>query len=207
MDGAAKFAAAALALRATYPWSIIPIRNDSQGHKKAACPWKEYRTRRPSIDETKRLFSMGGLTGLAAVLGAASASLYGRDFDVLEAYHRWAAHYPDLAQVLPTVKTARGRHVYGYSPDEVQTKDLGDGELRGEASYILLPPSLHPSGTSHTWVCLPRHPCSETIIAPDAAGLSRSWLSDTDLTPTEQRDRETENPRTGELEGVKGDSA
>lgn len=88
MDGAAKFQAAALALRATYPWAIIPIRNDGEGHKKAACKWKKFQTQRPSADETKRLFSRRGLTGLGVMLGEVSDGLWGRDFDVLDSYHR-----------------------------------------------------------------------------------------------------------------------
>lgn len=198
MDGRAIFEAAALALRATYPWSIIPIRNDELGHKRAACKWEQYQTRRPSADEIKHLFCRRDLTGLAVILGAVSGGMYGRDFDVLESYHRWAAQYPGLARMLPTVATARGRHVYAYHAGEVTTIGFEDGELRGAKHYIVLPPSLHPTGKRYAWVVLPRRPCPEVTIAPDAAGLSRSWLSDD--TPREQRDRESENPRVGESE-------
>jgi hypothetical protein len=198
MDRGARFKAAALALSATYPWSIIPIRSDEQGHKRAACKWEQYQRRRPSADEIKKVFSRRDPTGLAVILGAVSGGLYGRDFDVLGAFHRWAAQYSELAARLPTVKTSRGFHVYAYSPEVVQTKDLGDGEVRGEGSYLLLPPSIHRTGKIYAWVVLPRRPCPEVTIAPDAAGLSRSWLSDD--TPREQRDRESENPRVGESE-------
>jgi hypothetical protein len=175
MGGRAKFEAAALALRATYPWSIVPIRNDGQGRKKAACKWEQYQTRRPSSEEIRHLFRRGDLTGLAVILGAVSGGLYGRDFDVMESYHRWATQYPGLARLLPTVATGRGRHVYAYHGGQVRTIDFGDGELRGENHYIVLPPSLHPSGRRYAWVVPPRGPCAEVTIAPDVAGLARSW--------------------------------
>ena len=186
MDRRAKFEAAALALRATYDWSIIPIRNDGQGRKRAACKWEQYQRRRASAEEIKRLFSRRGITGLAVILGQVSHGLYGRDFDELEAYRRWAAQYPDLARVLPTAESVRGRHVYAYHVGAVRKIDLGDGELRGEEHYIVLPPSLHPTGKQYVWITPPRSPCPQITIAPDEAGLSRPWI------PLHQTKEETE---------------
>ncbi len=176
MGGRSNFEAAALALFATYDWSMIPIRNDHQGHKRAACKWEQYQGRRASAEEIKRLFSRRRITGLAVVLGGVSHGLYGRDFDVLEAYRRWSAQYPGLASVLPTVETARGRHVYAYHAREVRKIDLGDGELRGEEHYTVLPPSLHPTGKRYVWIIPPRSPCPQITISPDEAGLSRPWF-------------------------------
>lgn len=131
-------------------WSIIPIRYDrNTGKKPAACKWEEYQRRRPTPDELMRMFRLRGLTGLAVVLGPVSTGLYVRDFDVPEGYHQWAEAFPELAGRMPTYQTGRGFQVLGYHSDEVQTRDLGDGELRGEGAYSVLPRSLPPTGVRY----------------------------------------------------------
>jgi hypothetical protein len=127
-------------------WSIIPVVG-----KEAAGLWKPFQTR-PADDNTlRRLFARRGITGLAVVLGRVSAGLAVRDFDDAGAYHAWAAQNADDVARLPTVKTARGYHVYGRL-DEETFAALGDGELRGDSGhYVLLPPSWHPDGATYAW--------------------------------------------------------
>jgi Bifunctional DNA primase/polymerase, N-terminal len=75
-----------------------------------------------------------------------------RDFDQVEAYRRWSAEHPDEASRLPTVRTARGFHVYGRLVEETFV-DFGDGELRADCKhYVLLPPSRHPTGQNYVWL-------------------------------------------------------
>ena len=129
-------------------WSIIPIRT---GTKKPACQkWKNYQTERPDEARLKSWFANRRDIGMAVIFGDVSGGLVCRDFDTMESYHQWSAAHPDLAATLPTVATARGRHVY-FRSDHRGIVHLEDGELRG-AGYCLLPPSLHPSGTPYTWV-------------------------------------------------------
>ncbi len=128
-------------------WSIIPIR---PGTKKAACKWEQFQSVQPSEATLKKWFAENPAYGLAVILGAASGGLVCRDFDTMEAYERWARTHPDLARTLPTVATARGRHVYFGGTERTITK-MADGELRG-AGYCLLPPSRHPDGPVYTWL-------------------------------------------------------
>jgi len=60
----------------------------------------------------------------------------------------------------PSVATARGRHVYFRGLDRT-TIVLGYGELRGRGSYVVAPPSLHPSGVEYTWLLAPTGPLPE----------------------------------------------
>jgi hypothetical protein len=55
----------------------------------------------------------------------------------------------------PRVRTARGGHVY-FKGTADGTKVLAFGELRGAGSYVLIPPSVHPSGALYRWVTEPR---------------------------------------------------
>jgi hypothetical protein len=166
-------------------WTVIPTGRD----KKAVGKWKKYQTARPDGQELRRLFSGRGITGLAVVLGSASGGLGCRDFDVQGAYECWAARHQDLAAALPTVQTARGRHVYFLGPQFFAKFD--DGEYRGDAGhYCLLPPSRHPDGPLYRWV-VPLPPGAlPTVSDPEAAGLLAP------LTPCENQTERTERTET-----------
>jgi hypothetical protein len=127
-------------------WSIIPVRK-----KKAAGKWKQFQTGAADEATLRLLFAAPHVDGLAVLLGSASGGLVARDFDTMDGYKRWAGAHPDLAGTLPTVQTARGRHVYFRGPDGFH--ELGDGEYRGDSlHYCVLPPSRHPNGTEYRWV-------------------------------------------------------
>ena len=126
-------------------WSIIPTIG-----KRAAGRWKPFQEQPADEPTLRRMFARKGINGLAVILGIASGGLACRDFDAADAYHRWAADHPDLASTLPTVRTARGFHVYHRGHECFA--DLGDGEYRGDAKhYCLLPPSVHPDGPTYRW--------------------------------------------------------
>ncbi len=127
-------------------WSVIPTKG-----KKPACPWKQFQTRRASEAEIKKLFRKPGVDGLAVVFGPVSGGIACRDFDDEASYEAWKRKYPKTAKLLPTVKTARGYHVYFLGPEGF--KDFGNGEYRGDSGhYCLLPPSRHPDGVTYKWV-------------------------------------------------------
>ena len=113
--------------------------------------WKHYQARHATEAAIRRWFPDGKPRAVAVVLGKVSGNLVCRDFDTMEGYRRWAKAHPDLAAALPTVATARGRHVY-FCADDLGFADLGDGEYRGNGHYCLLPPSPHPDGTAYKWI-------------------------------------------------------
>lgn len=128
-------------------WSIIPVAG-----KRALGKWKHLQQRRPTVDELRAMFSRSGVTGLAVILGQVSGGLCVRDFDDVASYKKWKAQFPKTAKRLPTVRTARGYHVYCRIDDET-FHDFGDGELRGDSGhYVLLPPSVHPDGVDYRWI-------------------------------------------------------
>ena len=165
-------------------FSILPI-NGKRYHGRS---WKKYQTTPMPEHEIRHRFSSPSISGLAVVLGQISGDLCCRDFDDEGAYHAWAAEHPDHASTLPTAKTANGFHVY-FKTSRQNTRKLGDGELRGERSYCLLPPSKHPDGPIYEWV---REPSGQIpFIDPNLAGLSRTWGKYTEGTEV-QRHRGSE---------------
>ena len=149
-------------------WTVIPL---MAGKKVAAIEWKQYQKRKPAPRELRAWFGDNGVGGgIAVVLGSASGGLACRDFDDMEAYDRWAYRNPGLANELPTVITAKGRHVYFHGPDGYE--DLEDGEYRADSGhYCVAPPSLHPKGVRYEWM-KPLPPGELPRIAdPVSAGL------------------------------------
>lgn len=61
------------------------------------------------------------------------------------------------AAAVPYATTGRGRHYYLAGADE-PTITLPWGELRGRGSYVVAPPSTHPSGERYRWVVEPNGP-------------------------------------------------
>jgi hypothetical protein len=128
-------------------WPVFPVAG-----KKPLGPWKAFQQEPPDQNALLRLFAKENVTGIAVVTGRVSGGLAIRDFDDGNAYQAWARTHPYDAERLPTVKTARGFHLYGRL-DEEAFVDFGNGELRGDSGhYTLLPPSIHPSGQPYQWI-------------------------------------------------------
>jgi hypothetical protein len=109
----------------------------------------------------------------------------------MEGFEHWAAAHRELARKLPTVATARGRHVYFRSTWTGFIHLGGDGDLRCDSKhYCLLPPSWHPSGVLYRWVVpLPDGPLP--LVDPFAVGLAPA-TERTERTETTERAETTE---------------
>jgi len=146
-------------------WCVIPI---PHGRKEARIRWRKYQWTRPDRDQVRKWFASDD-ANVAVVLGPVSEGLACRDFDVSESYVAWAKAHPELAKLLPTVKTARGYHLYFLASIEGIRK-FADGELRGSRCYCMLPPSVHPDGPKYEWII---RPIAENLIVvdPELAGF------------------------------------
>lgn len=75
---------------------------------------------------------------------------------------------PELPQTVEVITGGGGRHIYFLAPDQeirCRPNALGPGlDLRGEGGYVLVPPSVHPSGRRYEWE-LSSHP-EDVAIAP-----------------------------------------
>ncbi len=169
-------------------WSVIPI---AAGAKKARGKWGRFQGEPASEAQLCKWFGNGSGDNIAVILGAVSGGLVCRDFDTLDSYNRWAVAHPEWAAILPTVATARGRHVYCRArADDLVFLDLRtldppeDGEYRGDAGhYCLLPPSVHPDGPTYSWLVPPPDGDIPLVIDVGEAGLLPLHVTERDLPP------------------------
>jgi len=168
-------------------WCIIPV---PLGSKKARIYWGKYQTERPDEKQIRNWFG-NGQTNLAVILGKISGGLTCMDFDELAAYEAWSAHYPDISAILPTAKTARGRHVFFLS-DLTKSQKIEGGDLKA-SGYCLLHPSLHPTGIEYQWLIPP----NGSIPFHNSLEI-KGWLF------TEETDETEETEETEDTEAIKG---
>ncbi len=130
----------ALELRAS-GISVIPVCGDSSPRepKKPAVKWRTYQRQIASEPELRSSFS-GDAQALGIVCGQVSG-LVVVDFDDHLRYQRFCRHLPQFA-VSYTVKTRRGYHVYFKTQEKVPTHQFAGGDIKGERSYVVAPPSV-----------------------------------------------------------------
>lgn len=145
--------------------AVIPLLRKS---KRPLVAWSEYQTNPPDRDTVNAWARRWPGCNWGVILGPPSAGLIALDFDDTASYARWAAAWPDVAQAAPTVGTARGAHVYLVGPAGQRTASMENygGEVKGAGGYVLLPPSIHPSGAVYHWL----HG-DVTAYVPDIADL------------------------------------
>ena len=122
-------------------YSVIPIQGDmSCGEpKKATMKWRAFQKRIASSEELGRMFDERA-GALAVVCGQVSRLLV-IDFDDHLRYQRFCRHLPQYADSY-TVKTRRGFHVYFRTEAKVPSHQVDGGDIKGEGSYVVAPPSV-----------------------------------------------------------------
>ena len=120
--------------------SVIPVAGDSASNepKKPTIRWRRYQKRIMAEAEVRASF-----TDEARALGIVCGRVSGLvviDFDDHLRYQRFCRHRPQLAKSY-TVKTRRGYHVYFKTAEKVPTHQFDGGDIKGEGSYVIAPPS------------------------------------------------------------------
>lgn len=124
--------------------SVIPLRPHD---KRPACPWKTYQQRLASDEELEGWFS-DDEANIGIVCGAISGGLVVADFDNALNLRSFLDVLPELEEATVRVSTARGGHIYLITTETIRTFQVEEFglDIKGEGSYVLAPPSIHPSG-------------------------------------------------------------
>jgi len=138
-------------------FSIIPC---VYGRKTSAIKWEPYTKRRPTREEVERWFFGRKKYNLAICCGGVSGNLVVIDFDSIESAKRLLdpERLLDERRGTLVVRTGGGGvHVYFRTKrplDTVKLPKLGI-EFRSEGTYVLAPPSIHPSGRPYEYLNTP----------------------------------------------------
>lgn len=121
-------------------YSVIPVHGDNAPDepKKPAVKWRQYQKRIASAAEIDAAFD-DRFTALGIVCGRVSRLLV-IDFDDHRRYRRFCMHLPQYADTY-SVKTRRGYHLYFRSDELVPSHQFDGGDIKGERSYVIAPPS------------------------------------------------------------------
>jgi len=160
-------------------WYVFPIR-PKRKEPLTAHGWKDATTDRQQIKQWWRRWPNANIA-----VACSRSNLFVLDIDGEKAYRTLRKLEGEFG-VLPdtcVVQTARGEHFY-FDPGNRQLRNtagkLGRGlDTRGIGGYVLVPPSVHPTGHEYTWKA---HPDTvEVAPAPE-------WLVKLMVTES-QRDR------------------
>ena len=92
-----------------------------------------------------------------AVATGAMSKIFVTDIDSLDAEMELRKLEAEHGELPPTVEsiTARGRHLFFQWPDQSVRNSAGKIapgiDVRGDGGYVLVPPSMHPSGRRYCW--------------------------------------------------------
>ena len=123
-------------------FSVLPINYRSKQPDSKKLPdghWEEFQNRRPTHTELKQFFP-GNLNNIGLIIGNGLVII---DFDVQEVFDYWYKLFPIQTYM---VKTQRGVHVYIKTKEPAKNYHSELLDIKAERGYILIPPSVHPSG-------------------------------------------------------------
>lgn len=133
--------------------SVLPV----SGKVPAIASWADRQQRRAPSTMIHYWQRAGLLSGVGIVAGAVSRNLVVMDLDSPEAVALYLNRWPELADTY-TVTSGSGRGAHLYYQCEVMPKTTrvvnsstgGNIELRADGTYVVAPPSIHPSGKPYS---------------------------------------------------------
>ena len=161
-------------------YCVIPKR---PGAKAPLIKWMEFQTRPPTEAEIYSWWSSWPDAGIAVLLGPISRVVV-VDSDSEEAHQVFLDNLGGAPNTLCAISGSRGPGKYHYYyrapafPTGATFKPWHRQlEFRGAGGYIIVPPSLHPSGLEYAWL----DPATEIAPLPDI--LAEAWRNNPRFIP------------------------
>jgi hypothetical protein len=145
--------------------SVVPI---ARGKKLPSISWTIYQKRLPTDRELYQWF-IGTDNQLGLVTGNVSGGHFIVDFDGMlceETFQEFLDNFPEFKDSGRIVITGSGKpHIHGRCIDfpvdftrkikyyyDMELQNIGEVDLRGNRHQSLVPPSIHPCGTTYNYV-------------------------------------------------------
>lgn len=134
-------------------WSILPVRPDDK--RPYMTNWLQYQKTRADRDLVTSWFSSLSNAGVGLVTGRISGVV------VLDVEHDCPIPIEDILRKYPTGMISKsgggGRHLFYNYPRGVgrisnRVRIFEGADLRADGGFIVLPPTLHPSGGRYEWL-------------------------------------------------------
>jgi Bifunctional DNA primase/polymerase, N-terminal len=144
---AAEYAAQGLSTIVASPRSKVPL-----------VDWKAYQYEPPSTFEREAMFSFEDNLNIGVVCGAASNNLAIIDAESKRAFETQLRRCEQAGIANTWIdETYRGGHIFARLPIAVKPKSFkSEGfEVRAQGQFVLMPPSVHPSGALYRFINRP----------------------------------------------------
>jgi hypothetical protein len=177
-------------------YSVIPVNNQT---KRSLIKWKEFQTRLPTENEILQWWEQFPSASVAIVTGKLSNII------VLDADLRHGARPDAIFEKAPTsriVQTGNGYHFWYQYPEGyevippltsvLESVSLGL-DVRGDGSYVIVPPSMHKSGAQYLWYqeeeigVLPDKFCKEILKNYHSSNTTEQDSKATPEAPNEEK--------------------
>jgi hypothetical protein len=136
-------------------WSVLPL---GARDKRPLVVWEPLQDTRPSVEQVSDWFSRWPDANIGIVTGEIS-NLIVLDIDPKHggdgSLERLERSFEPLPETVEAVTGGGGRHFYFAHPGGLVRNRAGLAQgidLRGDGGYIVVPPSIHPSGHPYVWV-------------------------------------------------------
>lgn len=114
--------------------------------------WSEYQKRKPTSEEIENWWTQWPEANIIIVAGEVSNNLVVVDIDDPEAYDAWAKKNQfllDLESTWNYMTGGGGLHAHFRTSSPAKKKKYPWGEIQGEGTYVIVPPSMHKSGSRY----------------------------------------------------------
>lgn len=125
--------------------------------KESYMRWKRFQECKPSDNEVKK-WADEAWGNLAVVCGRVSGNLVVLDFDDIDEFYRKAngiyekTGINEIFDYTLCVETSRGIHMWLRIDDLPAARKYPGLDVKSEGGYVLVPPSIHPSGKSYEFI-------------------------------------------------------
>ena len=122
-------------------FSVLAVQGNNlpERPKQPATMWRRFQRRIATDAEIDSMFC-GQITAMGIICGQVSGLMV-LDFDDLRSYRKFCMRFPELVRSY-TVKTRRGFHVYFRTRTSVRSQKFVGGDMKGERSFVIAPPSI-----------------------------------------------------------------
>lgn len=163
-------------------WVVLPTRVGAK--EPAMTTWEKYIHQKPSQALVDKWFSALSGVGAGAVTGRISGIV------VVDVEAACPTPLEDLLDRYPTERIAKsgggGYHLYYRYPDGVSNVPnkvrIQEGvDIRADGGFIVLPPTIHPSGNRYEWIKKgPLGAFPVTILEQESTDLSKNegWITE-----------------------------